>query len=208
VDQDDLPYFDTIDSLDEENLVTWSLTNSFITRNSVEDKDGTQSSKYKEIIWIKFYQSYNLTERDENPWSDLSLESEFNPVQYFSMTADIDWSPYTNHFTETHVGANINDNRGDSLRTYYRYTKDSLETSTDEALETLYTRLNVQLTETLAAYCSYESDLKLNENVESIVGFTLKKACWGIAVEFKDTSADTSISFLVTLNGIGGFGTQ
>ena len=200
VDQDDLPYFDTIDSLDEENLVTWSLTNSFITRNSVEDKNGTQSSQYKEILWIKLYQSYSITDRDSSPWTDLSFESEFNPVQYFSMTADIDWSPYSNNFTESQLGVSISDNRGDSLHTSYEYTEDSLET--------WYTRLDVQLTETLAAYCSYESDLKLNENIESIVGFTIKKGCWGIVVQFKDTSADTSISFMITLNGIGGFGTQ
>lgn len=206
--QDDLPYFDSIDSIDQENLATWSLTNSFITRNPIENPDGTTSSQYEEIVWIKLYQSYNLTERNASPWSDLSLESEFTPIQYFSMTADIDWSPYTNHFTDTKVGANIRDHRGDSLRTYYRYTKDSLKTSTDESLETWYTRLNVQLTDTLAAYCSYESDLKINENIESIVGFTIKKACWGLGVEFKDTSADTSISFMITLNGIGGFGTQ
>ncbi|RLB88806.1 MAG: hypothetical protein DRH26_12860, partial [Deltaproteobacteria bacterium] len=65
-----------------------------------------------------------------------------------------------------------------------------------------------QLTDTLAAYCSYESDLNINKNIESIVGVTIKKACWGISVQFKDTSADTSISFMVTLNGMGGFGTQ
>jgi LPS-assembly protein len=206
--QDDLPYFDALDKVAESNLATWSLTNSFITRNPVENKDGTQSSQYKEIVWIKLFQSYNLNDRDLRPWSDISLESEFNPVQYLSMTADIDWSPNTNNFTETQVGANISDNRGDSLRTYYRYTKDALETSTDESLETWYTRLDVQLTATLTAYCSYESDLKLNENVESIVGFTIKRDCWGIGVQFKDTSADTSISFMVTLNGIGGFGTQ
>jgi LPS-assembly protein len=200
VDQDDLPYFDTIDSLDEENLLTWSLTNSFITRNSVENKDKTQSNRYKEIVWIKFYQSYNLTERDESPWSDLSFESEFNPIQYFSMTADIDWSPYSNLFTERQLGASISDNRGDSLRTSYQYTEDSLES--------WYTRLNVTITDSLAAYCSYEANLMTNENIESIVGFTIKKPCWGIGLEFKDTSADTSITFMVTLNGIGGFGTQ
>jgi LPS-assembly protein len=208
VDQDDLPYFDAIDSLDEENLVTWSLTNSVVARNSVEKKDGTPSSQYREIVWVKLYQSYNLIERDENPWSDLSLESEFNPGQYFSMTADIDWSPYDNNFTETKAGARINDYRGDSLRTHYRYVRDSLETATDESLETWYTRLDVQITNTLAAYCSYEADLETSEDIETIVGLTIKRACWGIGIQFKDTSADTSISFLVTLNGIGGFGTQ
>ncbi len=58
------------------------------------------------------------------------------------------------------------------------------------------------------AYCSYEGDLYTNKNIESRIGITIKKACWGMGLEFKDTSADKSITFLVTLSGIGGFGTQ
>ncbi len=209
---EDLPYFDAIDSIQEENLLTWSLTNSFIARNMVETPEGTQSNSYKEFIWIKLYQSYDIdAEKDETqskPWSDISLESEINPFEYFSMDANIDWSPYTNHFTDTKIGATIKDHRGDSIRTYYRYTQDSLETSIDESLETWYTRLNLQLTQSLMAYCSYEADLYTNKNIESRIGITIEKACWGLGLEFKDTSADTSITFLVTLNGIGGFGTQ
>jgi len=202
--QDDLPYFDAIDNIVETNLVTWSLTNSFIARKHMVTPEGITSNQYKEFIWIKLYQSYDIeAERDESqskPWSDISLESELNPFQYFSMDADIDWSPYTNHFTDTKIGATIKDHRGDSIRTYYRYTQDSLET--------WYTRLNLQVTDSLMAYYSYEADLETNTNIESRVGITLTKACWGLALEFRDSSADKSITFLVTLNGIGGFGTQ
>ncbi|MCP4718530.1 MAG: LPS-assembly protein LptD [Desulfobacteraceae bacterium] len=201
---EDLPYFDAIDSIQEKNLVTWSLTNSFIASNPVVNPDGTQSNQYKEFIWLKLYQSYDIeNERDDSqskPWSDISLESEINPFQYFSLDADLDWSPYSNEITETKVGATIRDNRGDSIRTYYRYTQDSLET--------WYTRLNLQLLDYLLAYYSFESDLYTNKNIESRVGIAITKACWGMGLEFKDTSADKSITFLITLNGIGGFGNQ
>jgi LPS-assembly protein len=116
------------------------------------------------------------------------------------MNADLDWSPYTTRFTDADVGATISDKRGDSIRTYYRYATDSLET--------WYNRFNVRITDYLLAYCSYERDIKAQKNIESIVGIVIEKPCWGVGVELKDTSADVSITFLVTLNGIGGFNIQ
>jgi len=204
VTQDDLPYFDAIDRLDETNLITWSLTNSFITRNIAEKSDGTKLKQYEEIIWLKLYQNYDImAERDDNdlkPWHDITLESEFKHSQYFTMQADLAWSPYGNNFSQAKVGAKIKDNRGDSIHTYYQYNEDSFET--------WYTRIGARLTRDLTAYYSYEGDLQKNKNIESRVGIAIIKACWGIGMEFKDSSADTSISFLVTLNGIGGFGTK
>jgi len=202
--QDDLPYFDTIDRVEGTNLATWSLTNSFITKNLIEKPDGTQSDKYEEIIWLKLYQSYDITakrdDEDGKPWTDITLESEFKHFQYFTMQADLAWSPYTSHFSQAKVGAKINDNRGDYIRTYYQYNQ--------ESFETWYTKLNVRITDYLTAYYSYERDLKIDKNIESRVGIAILKACWGVGMEFKDSSADTSISFMVTLNGIGGFATQ
>jgi LPS-assembly protein len=202
--QDDLPYFDTIDSIERSNRVTWSLTNSLIARNHGSNPDGTQINQYKEFVWVKLYQSYDLEpeiqDNQSNAWSDISLESEFNFLQYFSMYADVDWSPYANQITQTKVGVNLSDHRGDSISTSYQYSEDTFET--------WYTRLNIRLTDSVMAYYSFENNLKTNDNVESIVGITVTKACWGLGLQFKDTSSDKSITFLISLNGIGGFGTQ
>jgi len=199
--KDDLPYFDTIDSIGKSNLATWSLTNSLISRNQAPNPDGTHTNRYKEFVWAKLYQSYNLEPKSEsNAWSDINLESEFNFLQYFSMTADIAWSPYANQIAKTQVGANIYDHRGDSITTSYQYSENNYET--------WYTRLNLRITDSLMTYYSVENNIKTNDLVQSIVGITVTKACWGLGIEFKDTSADTSISFMITLNGIGGFGNQ
>ncbi len=199
--KDDLPYFDTIDYIGKSNLVTWSLTNSLISKNQTPNPDGTQTNRYKEFVWVKLYQSFNVEpELESNAWSDINLESEFNFLQYFSMTAKIGWSPYANQIGKTQIGANIYDHRGDSITTSYQYSEDTFET--------WYTRLNVRITDSLMAYGSVESNLKTNDLVESKVGITITKACWGLGLEFKDTSADKSITFLISLNGIGGFGNQ
>ncbi len=200
--QDDLPYFDEIDRIEEKNQATWSLTNSFIARNPVVNPDDSKSTQYREFLWFKLYQDYNIAiDRDnseEKPWSDIKLESEFYPFQYFSMDADLDWSPYTTHFRKIQVGASIRDIRGDSIYTSYRYTT--------ESSETWYTRLNVKLTDYLMAYCSFENDLKDKKTIENRVGITINKACWGMGIEFSESSGENKITFLISLNGIGELG--
>lgn len=203
--QDDLPYFDTLDDLEEKNLVTWSLTNTFTSRTSVLQPDGTQSSQYKELGWFKLYQDYDIkNERDDDnatdkPWQDLKLKYEFNPFHYLSTDGDIALDPYNRHFTEVKVGAAIKDNRGDSIYTAYRYSTN--------ASHTWYTRFTGQITDYLKAYYSFESDLDREDTIESRVGILVQKECWGLALEFKEESADKSVAFMVTLRGIGEFGT-
>jgi LPS-assembly protein len=204
--QDELPRFDSLDRIQEKNLVTWSLTNSFIARTLFVNPDGSQSNQYREFAWVKLYQDYDIrNERDEEeeanePWSDIKLESEFYPFQYFALDADLDWSPYNYHFREIQVGARIRDKRGDSIYTSYRYTI--------ESLETWYTRLNIKITDYLMAYYSFENDLKNKKTIENLVGITINKSCWGMGIEFQESSGDKRITFLITLNGIGEFGNK
>ncbi len=222
--QDDLPYFDAVDKIVEKNLVTWSLTNSFIARNHTLTPEGIKSNQYKEFIWMKVFQSYDIKQKRDDegisassspkPWSDIKLESEINPFEYFTMEADLAWSPYKGRFSNIKAGATISDKRGDSVSTYYKNNREFInlyypsQILTATPLETWYTRLNLKLTNELAAYYSYEADLETNKNIESRAGIILTKACWGLALEFRDSSADKSISFLITLNGIGGFGSK
>ncbi len=203
--QDDLPYFDGLDRLGEKNLVTWSLTNTFTSRTSMVQKDGTSSNQYKELAWFKLYQDYDIkNERDnetatDKPWQDLKLKYELNPFQYLGTNGDIALDPYTRHFTEVKVGATISDNRGDNIYTSYRYTTKSSHT--------WYTKLTGQITDYLKAYYSFESDLDKKDTIETRVGILVEKECWGLALEFKEESADKSIAFMITLRGIGEFGT-
>lgn len=202
VDQDDLPYFDSLDDLDEKNQVTWSLTNSFIARNTALAPNGENIYGYREFAWIKLYQDYDIEtqEQGRESWSDLKLESELSPFSYFSMDADLAWSPYTAHFNEIHVGANLKDKRGDSIHTSYRYT--------NGVLKTWYSRFYLKLTDSLGTYYSFESDLETQTTIETRAGLLVSKACWGVGVEFQESSDEKKVTFLITLRGIGEFGTQ
>ena len=60
----------------------------------------------------------------------------------------------------------------------------------------------------LNAYYFFESDLEDQKTVETGVGISINRPCWGLNLGFKDESADKSFAFMVILKGIGGFGTQ
>ena len=206
--QDDLPYFDTLDEIEEENLVTWSLTNTFTSRKAIKKPDGTTTNQYKELAWFKLYQDYDIrNERDgdeatDKPWQDLELKYELTPFQYLSSNGDIALDPYTRHFTEIKFGATVRDNRGDSIHTSYKYEFDSTIT------RSWYTRFNAVITNYLLAYYSFENNLDDQTTIETRTGIEVNKECWALALEFKDSSEDTTIAFMVTLKGIGEFGSK
>ncbi|WDP88991.1 MAG: LPS-assembly protein LptD [Desulfobacter sp.] len=217
--QDDLPYFDGLDTIAENNMVTWSLTNTFTARRKHTDAEGNSTNEYSELAWFKLYQSYDIkTERDDEsttakPWQALRLKYELNPFTYLSSNGDIALDPYTRHFTEVKVGATLKDNRGDSINTSYRYATNSpyvsnTATTTTVATHSWYTRFNARITEALLAYYSFEENLDDKTTIETRAGFELERDCWGLIVEFREESAEKAIAFLVTLKGIGEFGTK
>ncbi len=199
--QNDLPSFDSIDRIKEKNLLTWSLTNYFISRKSELTPKGEEKLTYQEFAYFKLYQSYDIkTDRDKEsrPFSDITFDSEFFPHRFFSLDFDLSWSPYDNDFKTLNVGNTIRDNRGDALRTEYRYKEDNSES--------LYSKVDISLTEDLMAFYSFENNLKDKKPVETTAGITITKSCWAFSLNFSEESADKRITFLINLNGIGEMG--
>jgi len=205
--QDDLPYFDGLDRIGEQNVVTWSLTHVFTARTTLMNTDNqTQGHIYKELAWFKFYQDYDIkNERDNEsasgrPWQDVKLKYELNPSGFLSSNGDIAVNPYNGHFTQVKIGATISDNRGDKFYSSYRYDIDDYQTWVN--------RLTIQITDEVMTYYCLESDLEDRSTVEQKAGVELTRDCWGMKLEIAETSGEKTIAFLVLLKGIGEFGTQ
>ncbi len=222
-DQSDLPLFeydadseaipaddDAIDRIDQENTVTWSLTNRLTSRKTVRQKDKNRHA-YHEFAWIKLYQHYYIdteaaeADRQDHAFSDIFLESEFNPASCLSLNADLSWSPYDNRLTSYETGVTLRDNRGDWL--YAEYRGEEADTETDES-ETVYGKISVKITEKLRVYALHEADLVSDESVETTAGVTVTGPCWSFDTSFTETQDETEIAFLVTLHGLGEFGTK
>lgn len=207
IDQDSFPLFDAEDRLDKINQLTYSITNRLIARNPVlqkgaDMKPGSAPYEYKELAWVKLSQSYYLALDDNNDrdFSDLMLDSEFYFCEYASLTADISWSPYDSQFNTFNTGIRVRDNREDSVTIQYRYDRD--------VSESIYTKTIAKLNDELSVFYLFEMDLLSNKTTESKVGTTLKKSCWSVDLSYADSPEDKKIALMVTLNGIGGFGTK
>ena len=118
--------------------------------------------------------------------------------RFFTLDMDLTWSPYDNHFNTFNIGNTIKDNRGDRLRTEYRYKTDSSES--------LYSKIDISLTDEVSAYFSIEENIRANRTVETTAGFALKKSCWTFNLQFADSEDDHSITFMIKLHGIGELG--
>ncbi|MBF0573226.1 MAG: LPS-assembly protein LptD [Desulfamplus sp.] len=152
---DELPYFDTIDCIDNKNHFTWSLGNRLTSR----DKYGL----YNEFAWIEISQSYRMDSDETNimlqtdeffqsKWvnfselsniekhpfkldkhfSDILTEIEYSPNSFLSFNSDVKWSPYNNRFTAHDSGMTIKDKRGDTIQAFYRYQDSELEYAASE----------------------------------------------------------------------------
>ncbi|MBT3387644.1 MAG: LPS assembly protein LptD, partial [Desulfobacula sp.] len=201
--QDDLPFFDELDRIEEQNSLTWSLTNTFISKKSRISPKGKEITNYHNLAYFKLYQNYDIEkERDSQtrPFSDISLDMEFAPNEFISHDMDVSWSPYDNHFKTLNIRNMLKDNRGDSLRMEYRYTS--------SISESLYSQIDVKLTNELSAYGSIEKNIDENKTVETQAGVSIKKSCWTMNLFFSESNNDQSITFLINLHGIGEFGTK
>ena len=208
--QNNLPYFDSVDRIAKQNIVTWSLINKFTSREKSpvlitekEQKFNKSQYIYREFTWIKLFQSFDINKAnsgDPHPFSDISAYSEFSPDDYISINADAAWSPYDNEFTSSDTGISLKDNRGDILHGEYRYKK--------LISDSLYTRFDINITTNLNAWISYETNFLDNKRIETLTGFDLHKSCWSFILVYDDKPGDRSFAFVIHLSGIGDLGTK
>ncbi len=201
--QDDLPYFDDLDRIAQKNEITWSLINNFTSRRSSISSTGEKILTYNDFAWIKLYQTWDIRKERDNesrPFSDIFLETQLKPCSFFFFDMDFAWSHYDNHFNTLNLSNTLKDNRGDSLTTEYRYSRGDSES--------LYSRINISLTDELIGYYSIEKNLMEEKSVETNVGLTLEKSCWRLNLYFSQSPDEQSIAFLINLHGLGEFGTK
>jgi LPS-assembly protein len=206
VHQDDLPFFDSLDRISDENLVTYGLTNFFTAR--VEPGEGNPA--YRDVAWVRLSQSYSLDEHQgsvfgeiveqEHRFSDIGLEVNLTPGQYLSLTYQTLWSPYDNAFERHELFTTLSDPRGDSLSVNYRKKQDP---EGNTLVNEIDGRLTVKVTEGLTVMARRNYSYSLNQNIETEYRVTLMRQCWGVMVSYIDKPNDQSISVGFTLTGIG-----
>ena len=203
VDQNDLPVFDALDRINEQNLITWNLTNYFIARQTILTPQKKEIRTYRDFAYAQLSQSYDIKKEKENqkePFSDILLTGTLDLNEFVSVNTDFSWSPYDNRYQIFNLGGLLKDKRMDALALEYRFNRDI-------PLESLYSEIDIVLTDELTAYYAFEKNLKNKKTVQTQAGFILTKSCWTLDFAVTETSNDLSVGFLVTLHGLGELGT-
>jgi LPS-assembly protein len=219
VNQDNMP--DYAGRISEQNTVTYALTNTFLAK--LREKGGGKS--YLEFLRFKLAQTFDIKEAtrleiipgDRKPFSDITMELDVKPLQYFSFSARNNYSVYINDWNQTNYDLSLYDSRGDTATIGYRYTKYSLDgintaTSTTPFSSYRYTQsplqeINLYLKAAVTKSIDVIHILRRNEldkkTLESTFGLNYRKQCWSVDILFSESQTDRTFTVLFSLFGLG-----
>ena len=177
IDQTNLPNFDSTDRIENQNLVTYALTNTLTSKTRKKGSfevsrvigkdnsaviDSPTKYNYNDFLRFKLQQSYDINEGKENnperPFSPIDARLDLFPGKYIGLDATALWSVYDYKFLSGNVGANLWDGRGDKLSVQYTYSKLSDEAS---LYNNLYNNLYLNLAEDYADAHSILTNLQV-----------------------------------------------
>jgi LPS-assembly protein len=206
--QDDLPLFDLQDRISSRNDVTYALVNRLVARSVTADG----SNSYRDLFYLRLSQRYEIDEArndrsgKDQPFSDLRVEMDFNPVAKFSLNAESLIPVYgDNGFNALSVGSTVRDDMGNALKASYTYKDiDFARVATD------YGSFQVVTSIFKPVYLTFREryDFQENRALEDFVGFEYRSKCWSIMLSYKtryreDEDNDHEIGFMLVLAGLG-----
>jgi len=193
IDQDDLPKFDDVDTVGEQNSLTYGMDN-FFDRVSSSKNGGDSLADY---ATLQIEQSYDFrSSASDEPFSDIFGKLKWEP---FSRTAlqyktyyDVYDSQFTSHTFEGRVANSIGD-----------YV--SLEYSLKDAEE--INQINAWLGATIfdkwLIEGGFEHSIESEETVRANGSLTYQALCWSLKFVTRYTPADTSYFLVFNLANIG-----
>ena len=211
-DQDDLPQFDALARIEEQNLLTYSITNLFTWRSVKKQKDSTDAPNYdyRQFGRLKFEQSYDINEaRDDKadgipdnkrrPFSPLTADLDLILGQYLTIDADAGWDVYDDTFTTANAAFTVNDERGDNFSTEYRYTKDKTES--------INFNIHLKVSDRFTTFAEYERNIFDNQRIDTVLGILYKSQCWSLELRYIEEPEDQTYQFSINLWKLGELGT-
>ena len=168
------------------------------------------------MIFLRFElrQTYDIKEAkqsdSEKPFSPIQARLDLFPGKYVGLDATALWSVYDYDFISHNIGGSFWDQRGDSLKVEYRYTRSSDESDLNEA-QSIFGDLRLQVTDRLRVSGLYEYNFLDDTRVQTGFGLNYKADCWSFEGRIIDKvnvdhTTDLNWEFKIKLYGLGEFG--
>ena len=196
-DGDDLPQFDSVDSVGDQNQITYGVNNFFYTS---EMKDGEESER--DYGYIKLQQNYDLrNEASDEPLSDVQFRLSWNPWQNMNFKYATDIDVYDSDFTQHTVESDYRNSRGDLLSFDYLFQAGATEEVEDTSSIRLFTR--VGLLYDFAVGYSLERSIEDSVTIAEKINVSYNPSCWSVELVADVTPDNEQIMVLFKLANIG-----
>lgn len=220
--QEDYPEFDSLDRISAQNLITYSLTNTLVARKPRIESDANRgpANDYIPFLRLKLEESFDIDKHKDGqprPFSDILGELDISPGRFILLDTDALWRPYDSRFYAFNAALRLWDGRGDSVSARYRFTREepadaAQGTAAVSGVESIDLTGSFVLTSNWALRGKYEHNIEENRLIEVGGGISYRTQCWRIDLDYAEEEEtderNRSISFMVYLNGLGGFGSD
>lgn len=189
VDQDDLPYFDSVDSISQKNGITYGIDNFFDLFGGTADR---------EYGYFKIQQTYDFSSSNENDedFSDVNIKLGWRPLQAMNIVYKTDISVYGDGFATHGLEGTYSNSRDDLFSLDYRFN-DAADIDQINGL------IRAHLFANWLAEIGVEHSLSQDETIEGNFSLLYQALCWSLEFETRYTPSDTTYMLMFNLANIG-----
>ncbi|HET9488300.1 MAG TPA: LPS assembly protein LptD [Methylomirabilota bacterium] len=189
----ELPQYDSIDTITEASRVTYSLTNRVRARSTAPPGADAYRWELLRFVLAHSYEALN----PEQPLGPVFADLIVNPNRFFSFRGDTSYSVYGDGIQTgtTDLAVNVHPIIA-AIGT--RYSK-------PDRVSFVQARLEADVASWLVARASADWDLRSDIFVESRIGADFRWSCWAFSLEYVSRHDDEDeVRFAINLLGVGG----
>ncbi|MEE4166569.1 MAG: LPS assembly protein LptD, partial [Desulfocapsaceae bacterium] len=177
-DQEDLPYFSSVDRIDQQNAITYGIDNFFDLQ-----KDNEIDREYG---YFKIKQSYSFLDEDsDEPFSAVNIKLGWLPLRSTNISYKTDIDVYDDGFVRHNLEATYYSGRGD--RFGIEYVFDDIDNT-----EQINAFAKAGLFNNWRADFRIEHSISEDETNEMDLSLIYQALCWSVEFSTEYTPADTS----------------
>ena len=192
VDQDDLPTFDGVDRVGEQNRLRYGIDNFFTALSG--DNFG------REYGWFKISQDYSfIDDRSDEPFSDINVDLKWVPLRFLDFRYRTDYDVYDNIFAIHDLDSSYRNKRGDVFGLDYYFKDNGDQDDTNQ----INARIEAGLFSRLRAKFSIEHSIANDETNEANLAFLYQALCWGVELGSQYTPEETRFMLIFSLANLG-----
>lgn len=187
-----LPQFDSVDALEDENIVYYGVNNFFKIY-------GERSSREfeRDYAFLKIRQGYDFRdEESDTPLTPVEMQAGFYPVNSFRLKYKTEIDTYEDGMYYHSVETDYFSSRGDVLGLDYRYNELTEVNSISGSIWYL-------LPYNFAAGYSLERAIETNVTIEEKIRLLYRPACWAVELSSNYTPDDQVYMVTFRLANIG-----